>query len=190
MSLPHSTWFEGMKQDNFVPLAEAISVIEQLAERNADGTLFLGTKTNQYAQMAFKQGKITFLYFQNKRGQDALSLLAKVQECKYRFQTTVLSSLTDNLPPFATILQILRGEAGQKPTESVSVQSKQPLTSEQKELLQGYLVDYVGPAASLLVDEYCQKNRDIQTVINALAAEIPDEAEAQQFRRKVGQRFL
>lgn len=179
-----------MKQDNFVPLAEAISVIEQLAERNADGTLFLGTKGNQYAQMAFKQGKVAFLYFQGKRGQDALELLAKIKECKYRFQTTVLSSLTDNLPSFGTIIQTLRGTAEQKPVERIPAQSKHVFTLEQKELLRGYLVDYVGPAAALLVDEHCQGNRDVQAVINALAAEIPDVTEAQQFSKKAVARFL
>lgn len=179
-----------MKQDNFVPLAEAINIIEQLAERNADGTLFLGTKGNQYAQMAFKQGKVAFFYFQGKRGQDALELLAKVKECKYRFQTTVLSSLTDNLPSFGTIIQTLRGTAEQKPAGAVPAQSRHAFTAEHKELLRGYLVGYVGPAAALLVDEHCQSNQDVQAVIKALAAEIPDAAGAEQFCQQAAARFL
>ena len=180
-----------MNQETFVPLLEVVRVIELLAEKDANGTLFLGTRENQYAQVALQKGKIVFVHYQGKRGQEALSLLSKAKECRYRFQNTITTTLKDTLPPLNAILEIL----GKAPAADSKANRKEPadlrqtIPPEKKEMLRSLLAEYVGPVAAILVEEHCQPGNSLLSAVNKLAEEIPDSDECGQFRKKADKIF-
>jgi hypothetical protein len=48
--------------------------------------VFIATRDNHIAQIMLDRGEIVFIFFAGKRGQEALNLLTKIREGRFRFQ--------------------------------------------------------------------------------------------------------
>ena len=167
-----------------------VDFLEQICHRGDSGTLFLGTKSCQSAQLAIRQGKISLSSYQGKRGVEALRLLAGLQECRFRFQQGILAPTADDLPDVSTILTMLRGDrkVDPLPERDNAVDAIIPGLEQQK-ILEECLAEYVGPVAGCIVEEHFQKSGDLSIIIKLLAAEIPTIQEAREFAAKVRSRL-
>lgn len=179
-----------MTQVDFVPFAEMVDFLEQVCQRGESGTLFLGTKSCQSAQLAIRQGTIFLASYQGKRGMEALRLLAGLQECRFRFQQGILAPTADDLPDARTILTLLRGgrSVGPPPARDNAVDVIVPGLEQQK-IVEECLAEYVGPVAGCIVEEHFQQGRELSIIIKLLAAEIPTIQEAREFAGKVRSRL-
>lgn len=185
-----------MNQEEFTPFPEIVSELERLCREKRTGVLFLATKANRSAQIMLDEGEIVFLYFFNKRGKEALQLMAEIHAGRFRFQEGSITAQRMELPPTADILQVL---AGQK----IEVRQRQQigaggtsfgtgtsggivvLTGAQRSLLEDSLASFIGPMASIICEEHLDSVSDVMAAIAALAAEIPSAKQAAQFRAEV-----
>ena len=169
-----------MTQD-YISFQEIVAEIRELCTQRVTGTLFVVTKANRSAQLVLNKGKIVFIYFFNKRGEEALELMSTIRAGRYRFQEGT-NSRRDPLPSTEEILQTLSGV--QKNDSQVS--EKRPnghgISQEQKNVLENCLAGYIGPMAGIICEEHLDVVADLQGAIDALVAEIPSAEQAEKFR--------
>lgn len=173
-----------MTQD-YIPFPEVVAEIERLSARRATGTMFIATKANRSAQLMLNRGKIVFIYFFNKRGEEALELMSTIQAGRFRFQEGTVSRRMD-LPPTDAILKAL-GSGQQMVVENSGQQQSSAtlLSQEQKTTLETCLAGFIGPMAGIVCEDHLQSAADLEQAINALAEEIPSSVQAQKFRAMV-----
>jgi len=185
-----------------VSFAEIVSQLTAICTEHRSGTLFVTSHVNRSAQIVVENGNIVFLYYFNKRGQDALKLLPEIESGRYKFQEGSVPSM--RTPSLVTdeILQYLSAASGQSgqqnatavatgsnPAEQKSAAHGQ-LSAEQKQILEEGLAIYIGPMASFICEDHLEKAGDVQTAIERLAAEIPEAAQARSFSAEMSQRLI
>ena len=167
-----------------------VDFLEQLCQQGDSGTLFLGTKSCQSAQLAVRHGKISLSSYQGKRGLDALQLLSSLKECRFRFQQGIVAPVVDDLPDVSTILKILRvGRAVEPPSKKGRPVDAAMPERERIRILEECLAEYVGPVAGCIIEEHYNPGKELPTVIKLLAAEISTIQEAREFTAKVSSRL-
>ncbi len=173
----------------FIPFPQIVYELTKLSNTKVTGTLFIVTKAKKSAQIMIENGEIVFIYFANKRGQDALELMSTIKAGKFRFQEGSVTSRRSVLPPTKSILQTLAGMAGQSPMEMETLQAglggSSSLSQEQKNILEECLAEYVGPIAAIICEDHFSMNVDFPTAIDLLTAEISSADQKTQFRKKV-----
>ncbi len=174
-----------MTQD-FIPFGEIVSELKRLCAKRVTGTLFIATKANRSAQIILDHGEIVFLYFFNKQGEEALELMSTIRAGRYRFQDGPVSR-RGSLPSTTVILEFLA--SGQMVTSQASENqvsedrtSGSGLSDKQKSVLESCLAGFIGPMAGIICDDHLGVATDVQSAIEALAAEIPSPAQAVKFR--------
>jgi hypothetical protein len=193
-----------MTQDN-VPFSEILNKLDQLCKQKATGTLFLTTSANRSAQVAIDHGEVVFLFYSGKMGEAALAAMATIDSGHFRFQENSLPSRRMALPPAATVLTRLQSGAAATGssaapsssaaaiTDSSAVTRVVPtaapsrgssgLTAEQKQILERCLAEHIGPMAAIICEDQLRGTFNVEEAIDALAAEVPTPAAAEQFRK-------
>jgi Domain of unknown function (DUF4388) len=181
-----------MIQD-YIPFSEIVSEIGSLCKQKATGTLFIATRENRSAQIMLDKGEIVYIFFSSKRGQEALDLMAKMSEGRYRFQEGGIISRRMQLPPTQTILQILSTDSKQLPSASREQEKKASvrsgLSAEQKSILETCLAECIGPMAAIICEDHFSSAGDLSAAIEALAGEIPSAGQVKKFREMVSARL-
>jgi hypothetical protein len=181
-----------MTQD-YVPFSEIVNVIGSLCKKKATGTLFVATRDNRSAQLMLDKGEIVYIFFSSKRGQEALDLMAKMSEGRYRFQEGGVISRRMQLPPTQTILQTLSTHSEQIPSPSreqvIKTQVGSGLSAEQKSVLETCLAECIGPMAAIICEDHFNSVGDLSAAIEALAGEIPSLGQVRKFREMVSARL-
>jgi hypothetical protein len=177
-----------MTQD-YIPFPAIVSELRKLCSARATGTMFIATMANSSAQIILDKGEIVFVYFFNKRGEEALELMATIHAGRYRFQEGAVTRRTP-LPSTDAILQsLLSGQkiVGQKIVNKVGEQrpAGPGLSQEQKDVLETCLAGYIGPMAGILCEDHLGNATDLKTAVDALVAEIPSAEQAEKFRAMV-----
>lgn len=196
-----------MTQDN-LPFSEILKQLEQLCKQKATGTLSLTTSTNRSAQVAIDNGEVVFLFYSGKMGEAALAAMATIDSGRFRFQENSLPSRRMTLPATATILARLKSGAtatsgnarapspssntaaigsGAAVTPAVSTaappRGSGGLTVEQKQILERCLAEHIGPMAAIICEDQLRGALNVEEALEALAAEVPTPAAAEQFRK-------
>ena len=169
----------------YIPFPQIVSALTNLCDKRVTGTLFIATKANRSAQLILDKGEIVFVYFFNKRGEEALELMSTIRAGRYRFQEGTVSRRMP-LPATEAIVKSL--SSGQKLAETEVSNNLSPgsgLSQEQKNTLETCLAGYIGPMASLICEDHLGGAADLQKAIDALAAEIPSPEQAKKFRAMV-----
>lgn len=172
-----------MTQD-YIPFTEIVAALKKLCGQRVTGTMFVATKANRSAQVILDRGEIVFLYFFNKRGEEALDLMSTIRAGRYRFQEGPVSRRSA-LPSTDAILQSL--SSGQNFVDQAGEQQSigPGLTEEQKNVLETCLAGYIGPMAGIVCEDHLGAAADLDAAIDALAAEIPSSVQAEKFRAMV-----
>jgi hypothetical protein len=172
-----------MTQD-YIPFPEIVSELRRLCSARSTGTIFIATKANRSVQMMLDKGEIVFVYFFNKRGEEALELMSTIRAGRYRFQEGAVTRRIP-LPSTDAILQLLL--SGQKIVNQVGEQrpTGPGLSQEQKNVLESCLAGFIGPMAGILCEDYLGDAADLKTAVDALVAEIPSPEQAEKFRAMV-----
>ncbi len=176
-----------------IPFSEIVLEIGTLCKQKATGTLFITTKDNRSAQIMLDKGEFVYILFASKRGQEAVDLMAKISDGRYRFQEGGVGLRRMQLPPTQTILQALRNGSGQvsSPAREQAVKASfgNSLSAEQKRVLENCLADCIGPMAAIVCEDHFNSVADLQAAIEALAAEIPSPGQAKKFRDMIAERL-
>lgn len=178
----------------YIKFQEIVFEIGLLCKKKATGSLFVTTRDNRSAQMMLDKGEIVFIFFSSKRGQEALDLMSKIREGRYRFQEGGAVARRMQLPPTQAILQVLgngsvqvSSSAREQPETQTS--SGSGLSTEQKNVLQTCLADCIGPMAAIICEDHFQSAGDLQAAMEALSMEIPSPLQVKKFREMVAERL-
>jgi hypothetical protein len=152
--------------------------------------MFIATMANSSAQIMLDEGEIVFLYFFNKRGEEALELMSTILAGRYRFQEGAVTRRTPLPATDAILKSLLSGQkvaAGQKILNKLG--ERQPagpgLSQEQKNVLESCLAGFIGPMAGILCEDHLGHATNLKAAVEALVAEIPSAEQADQFRAMV-----
>jgi hypothetical protein len=134
--------------------------------------------------------------------------MATIDSGRFRFQENTLPSRRMTLPATATLLARLRsgaaatsgtaaapsgsaaaGGSGSAVTAAVSTavppRAASGLTAEQRQILERCLAEHIGPMAAIICEDQLQGAANVEEALDALAAEVPTPAAAEQFRKMV-----
>ena len=180
-----------MAQD-FIPSSEIILEIGRLCDQKASGTVFIATQDNHIAQIMLDSGEIVFIFFSRKRGQEALDLMTKIREGRYRFQEGGVVSRGMQLPPTQDILQALSIGSAQVSSSADGAHipdGNSGLSPQQKTVLETCLADCIGPMAAIICEDHFSSGSGFQATVDALAGEISSPGQATKFREMVAKRL-
>lgn len=172
--------------------AEIVSQLRSICNEQKTGTMFITSQLNRSAQIIVENGSIVFLYYFNKRGQDAMMLLPEIESGRCRFQEGSIPSMrtpslvTDNVLRYLSAASGEHEEAMSDADGASNVHAWQTagtgsLSDEQKRILEEGLAFYIGPMASFICEDHLEKAGDVASAIARLAAEIPEAAQAKSF---------
>lgn len=186
-----------MSQDTYIPFAKIVADLKLICAERKTGTLYITSDSNRSAQIMIDQGRIVYFYYYNKRGSDALRLIAEIETGRYRFQEGTAPAIRAELPETEEILNSLSaaigaddphgGVAAQK---AAAVEKSGPraiitLTAGQKRILEDGLAAHIGPMASIICEEHLDSTSDVKVAIELLAGEIMAEDQARSFRERM-----
>ncbi len=173
----------------YTPFSEIVIELKKICDSKTTGTLFIATKANRSAQIMIESGEIVFIYFFNKRGQEALELMSTIKAGKYRFQAGKVTSRREPLPKTSSMLKALAGMVGVSSLEIEIPQSVSGgvklLNYKQKTVLKECLAEYIGPIAAIVCEDHLNSTVDFSTALDLLAGEISFADQREQFREKV-----
>jgi len=168
----------------YIPFLEIVDKLKKLCASRQTGTLFVATKQNRSAQIMIDDGEIVYMYFYNKKGQEALELMATIEAGTLRFQEGKVTSRRGPIPGTSIILQTLAKATNESGTQ-VSAGAGSPLSRREKAILEECLVEYIGPMAAIICEDHFGSVADFPTAVDALAAEIPSVDQRGLFKEKV-----
>lgn len=187
-----------MNDEACVPLAEIVNGLNAVCVARQTGTMYITTDSKKSAQVMINEGVIVYLYFYNKRGMEALRLMAEMEFGRFKFQEGLPTSLKADLPTTNEILKQLEGAVAKEPViandvVSADMPAEKPaggksgtgLNTDQKQLLEDALTDYIGPMAAFVCEDHLGTARDVESAVNALAAEIPEPNKAAKFKEQM-----
>lgn len=176
--------------NEYLPFAEIVKELRTLCGRRVSGTLFISTEANRSAQIMIDRGEIVFVYFYNKRGEEALELMSSVEAGRFRFQEGVLTTRRMALPPTEAILDMLgnSNRPGHVSSQGGTAAAAK-LSEDQKTVLRDFLTEYIGPMAAIICDDHFGHVTSLQAAVEALAQEIPSPEQAADFKKKVSDRL-
>lgn len=184
--------------------------LQRLCSDGESGTLFLLTRENRQVRIGIEQGRITALSMLPFKGLAAIQALMLTTITSVRFQSQMVSPGRDELPGTETILNLLSagGEAAPAAASAASSAAAAPapasaaasadaagswsppkLSDEVLRIVEHEMAEYLGPIASLLVEEQAGKFVSAESLINALLPNFSDYNEGIAFAKKVRQRL-
>ena len=184
-----------------LPFSQLLNVLTNLAKVKSSGTLFIHSDTNHVITFALDKGRIVAMYHGPKRGRKAIAPISNTVSGTYRFESTGLSGVNQDLPSTPEILNLLRTPqaaseakaavaAAKANASGISVEDQDKICRELKNLL----AEHLGPIAGMVFDEalggaggFCSTPERTQDFINKLADDIDDPAEAAEFREKANE---
>ncbi len=174
-----------MPKVHFIPLKQMVDELRALVARHATGTIFIGTKKQQWAQLALDRGHICFVLFGGKRGEAALAQLRKEQEVCYNFKAGVVTELRDALGATERILTTLAAnQTNGQGRQRVHAQDTVPSV---RLALEELLTSSIGPVAQFSCEDVFTQCPDLAVAVGLLADEIPSSEEADEFLQKARQ---
>ena len=174
-----------MKKPEVIQFSEIISLLEALCLKGETGTLFIATDTHKFGQIAIHNGQISFILFAGKRGMDAIPLLRMQKKGRCNFKPGELPSLSDTLPAKNIVLEQLHASGWLPQKRNGQSDNVFPdggsISVAQKNILREELAKYIGPVAAIVCDEHCGPGAHLDSVLQAMAAEIGSDGEIQSF---------
>ena len=172
-----------------LPSQEIFDEIRQLVAAKSTGTIFITSQDNHAVQIGLDNGDIIGCRYRFKRGKAALPLIAAMGAGRYSFDSTNYVGEDSSLPPTANLLHILEGGSG---SQAMLVTSSTEKGGEEvATVLLQELALYLGPIASILIDDYLQDEGAIDTpdglqrMIMTLADEIDEPGRKKEFLQRV-----
>jgi hypothetical protein len=174
---------------------ELMDALQSLCMQRSTGTLFIATPDNHFGRIVLKGGDIISLIFGTKSGMAALPFIRAIRTGKFTFtQGHTPADGTENLPPAPELLRRLN--AGATPVGATTRSPvDQKLLGQVYRIVEGELVEFVGPIANLVCSEHKGKfgpitqEKELRALLESIGREIGDPLKARQFIERVRERM-
>lgn len=174
---------------------ELMDALKGLCTQRSTGTLFIATPDNHFGRIVLRGGEIISLIFGTKSGMAALPFIRAINTGKFKFaKGQTPTDGTEDLPPGPELLRRL-GAAASPVGATARAPMAQKSLGQVYRIVEGELVEFVGPIANLVCSEHKEKFGPItqETQLNALlesiGREIGDPNKARQFIDRVRERM-
>lgn len=132
---------------------------------------------NHSARMVLAAGEIIFVSYANKKGNDAVAAMPRIQQISYRFDNSNVSiSADDSLPPTSVIIRNIAPIGYTKETDILAADTASTGTQIPsdaiKQQLNNLLLDLVGPMGSFLYADYVENAASKEEIIKSLSNEL------------------
>ncbi len=179
-----------MSAENIYTTKEIAEDLAKRCRERQTGVAYIVSENNRSGQIMLDQGAIVYVYYSNKRGEEAIDLLAVMESCRYRFQEGTLSVTPMELPATGDILSLLVSKSipgpdindAQFPDPESDKGTGKPLTDEQIAILEKALATCIGPMATIICEDCLDPALDFDANVRALAAEIPSADQVEKFK--------
>jgi hypothetical protein len=177
---------------------ELLRALRQLCAERRVGTLYVTTADNKAASFTLLEGEIVGVRFRVYRGREALPHLKAILLSRHAFSEGNVADTDPDLPTTGEILQILGVVApapaapapARGPAARPAARASRVDLGRVQAVLEGELVEYLGPMAKMICTECIEKTApidgpaDLRRLIDALAQEIGDPAREEVFKRE------
>jgi len=171
---------------NLVPLNNLVTALRAATSGKKSGAFFITTESQHSAMITLSEGAITGLKYRQARGYDAASALAQIAQLKYQTAAEPTELPGESDLNTRAILEILATGSA----ESGAVAAASSESSVDLDALREQYVSAIGPIGGALFDEVVDDLGDqlgtpdgARKLIEQLAEQIDDEAEAKKFRQ-------
>lgn len=172
-----------------VPLSNLVTALKAATDAKKSGAFFITTDQQHSAMVTLSGGKITGVKFRNTRGYDAATSLSKVGQLKYQSAAEPTELPGETALNTAAVLEIL----GTGESSAVSGEGGAAAPAIDLDTVRQRYISAIGPIGGALFDEAVEdlgdelgKPAGARQLIERLAEQIDDEAEAASFRSDVG----
>ncbi len=174
-------------------------ILARLVAEERSGTFVINSACNHVVTIALDNGQIVAVFYGPKRGRPAIPLISRISGGTYRFEDSTFGLNTQDLPSTTEIVIALqRGSelrvgdfSSQKDGHTQTGQISSAHVQQIYQGLEKILVQYLGPIASMVLDDVCQASErsskgpeEFSKLITCLLDEIEDEEEAMRFKRE------
>lgn len=172
-------------------LPTIVEQIRQLCTQLRTGTVFLVSDQNRMVQVHLDRGEIALLMHRNRRGQEALQIIAGMRQARLRFDEGYVTKAEKDTLSTRAVLDYLHAAAlDAPPSAAAPVGGEAPaiaLSGELASAIEAILTRYIGPMAEIVCAEHFARATDLPALIQGLAGEFPVQAHAARFRVEIGQ---
>jgi hypothetical protein len=171
--------------------ADVVRTIRDLVSRRGTATLYVRTDRNRIVIIGVKSGRIVTLSSGPKRGEKAIPILREMSAGAMRVDDSALAYRSEEMPPTPAILAMLVSGRDRRPS---AAHRAEPATSDRimeaekiRTILCQLLGPHLGPKSPLACEEVVASAngpldaQGLRNIIDRLAAEIADPAEALKF---------
>ncbi len=178
----------------YTPFSNLIAELQRWCRERRSGIVYVATDTNHSAQINLEHGEIILLVFKAKLGVNALTLMQKINACRYRFVEGAIAA--QSRVPLPATSEILNQLASSARCSDPDVRHGQQvaagaggISGEAKTILERALAEYIGPMVAIVCPEHFERAGDLNAVIDALAGEIPKPEQALRFKEEVSRKL-
>ena len=207
MTQPHT--------QTYTPAGELFAALEEFCRTGRTGVFRIVTDTNHAASVGLEAGRVVALRYRIRRGAEALPLLGQIESGQYSFNDRESLGEDPALPASAEVLAQLGVRGAQVPARlngavlPPSTPSEAPPAPPQsatpeptslkpapppgaptwspaaKAILEAALAEHIGPMAGIVIRNTLAKTGDLNEVVAAIRAKIPNADRARQFEEEV-----
>jgi hypothetical protein len=187
---------------------QLIDELVRHCKERASGTIFFNLYTGESARMVLNEGVISWVAFEQLRGEEAIDALSQIREARFSFNPLLKLAIgKQQLPSTSKIVKRLYKQIiDSSPTHNVpavtgavllpnaqdAVSSDRPFSLDQVRLtLENEAVEHLGPMAKLLCTDYFKSmppylsHSQVRQLIGTLMRDINDERKGQLFMERV-----
>lgn len=171
-----------MEEQSVVTYKMIVEKMQQLHTHKSSGALVITGM--QVTRIHFTDGTIVALFVHEKKGHEAVPLLASLRASKMHFIPGVPCSLTTPLPATDVLLQQLAMHEPHTVTPTVPSSTRpasRGLDAASQEVIVGTLAKYIGPMAMMLGQDLQTSYPDVEEAIISLAKRLPKTEQANRF---------
>lgn len=172
-------------------LPTIVEQIRQLCIQLRTGTVFLVSDQNRMVQVHLDRGEIALLMHRNRRGQEALQIIAGMRQARLRFDEGYVTKAEKDTLSTRAVLDYLHAAAQDVPPSATAQDSGAApaiaLNGEVTAAIEAIMTRYIGPMAEIVCAEHFARATDLPALIQGLAGEFPVQAHAARFRAEIAQ---
>jgi len=173
---------------------DVVRMIKDLVAKRGTATLYVRTDRNRVVMIGVRGGEIVTLSSGPKRGEKAIPMLREMSSATVRIEDSAVAFHSEEMPSTQTILAMLSAEAEPRQPETSAAAANTPPSNDRvmetekvRTVLCHLLGPHLGPISPLICEEVVDSisgpldAQRLRSIIDRLATEIADPAEALQF---------
>lgn len=180
-----------MHNSSPISIATIVTELQRVCQEKLSGTINILTESRQLARISLLDGNIVALFCMSKRGAEALPLIRQLSPNWFQFIKGSSVTTDSNLPATADIVNFLTSTASSstrsEPEKNTLLEIlPQRILTVLKEMLN----EFMGPVAPMICNKVLRQASNLDSAIDLLAREIPDQQQAIKFQEQVRQKVF